>query len=652
MDSMQNYLLELSDRLDKDGLRVCADAVDKLNKTASLQKLAQYVGVIGYVLKQNRAMSNCIRKKRAGTKGSMQEVVLGCLQEYQDGQDYQNTEWTSKYAQVIQHEPQKFDVAHLFFLSTVGDDLSKDIEQVEKVAFMLEENGVEEEVLASVLGHLGTLGDILSKDSETHANFKIAAPQRGRWSRFWNPGEKGDFFSMEGAWNPRTRNRNARERGQDLDTIQELDVILNDLSSLTRVTQKIKTQMSRLQSEAAGYTSGSGRELPYTDQPRQEDVDTLQNFTRKVGELQPEDWNRSVLVLQQLRHLMSNVPIQNEYNQQIFGRAKQSIDSIFASMEQVYDHVESLQDNMQTLRSREPILGRDAGITEQGRRNPLGQSTAGEEYGALQEVLERLYQNPMNSKAQWYAQKAHGRLWDKLRYIERGSDDDMQSWLGQDATSGTPDYGDEYPDETTSDETGRTPLGAMKDRVVSFDPSDEPESASVVDTERLSDLIDSMSESDILDKMDSGTFATLLHVLRGLMSAFTGEAQVALGKLYEAMKTFRDTGAAKLPAARMTATPTGTVGGAAGGAAGAGVSSHDTFMNEFEPVKKSFRLSDRFKLGSDKIHISDLVDVVDIVDGIDKNVADILDEFIKEQKKPVIDLTFPEFSVLIKEPKI
>jgi hypothetical protein len=615
MGSLQSYLLELSDRLDKQGKQICADAVDDLVKTASLQKLAQYVGVIGYVLKQNRAMGNCIRKKRAGSQSPMQEVVLDCLKEYQDGQDYHDTEWTSKYAQVIQHEPQQFDVAHLFFLSTVGDEgkISEHIEKVEKVAVMLEDNGIEEEVFASILGHLGTLGNLLSKDSETHSNFKLAAPRRGWWSRFWNPSDKGSFWS---AFNPRRWSRDARERGQDLDAIQELDAILNDLSSITRITQQIKTQISRLKAEAEGYTAGSGRELPWTQQPAQEDVDVLQNVVQTIRGVELDDWNRSALVLQQLKHLLDNTPVQNEYNQQIFGRAEKSIDQIFSSMETVYAHINSIQESMQDLRTRQPILGRDVGLTEQGRRNPFAQGSPAEEYATLQEILERLYQNPMNSKAQWYAQKAHGRLWDKLRYINRESDEGMQSWL-QTPAAGPQEYGDKY-DQGLPDE--EQPPEAVAEEVVN--------------DKALGQLYDGL-----LPDMNRESFKydDVIKILSWMSFIFKGEAQKTIRDFVEAIEKQKQMVGTPQVGEETTVAPTEDASEDIGDETAA-----DRMLEELMGTES-------FRFDNSIIKMSDLVKIADIVDEIDGDVADILDEFIKEYKKPIIDLTFPEFSVPVKE---
>jgi hypothetical protein len=166
MLDIQDQLIELSDNLDAKKLYHCANAVDGLLQAHSLQKVAQYVGVIGYVLKQNRAMSNCIRKKRASSSGSMQEVVLSCLKEYQDGQQYDNNEWTGKYAQVIQHTPDNFDDLHLTMLSGIAKEsnIEDHLSQLEKTAKILNKHNIKNTVVHTVLSHVDILGGILAKE--------------------------------------------------------------------------------------------------------------------------------------------------------------------------------------------------------------------------------------------------------------------------------------------------------------------------------------------------------------------------------------------------------------------------------------------------------------------------------------------------------
>lgn len=173
MDKLAEKLIQLADECDFHGKKECANAVDALIQSNSLHKLAQYVGVIGYVLKQNRAIEGCIRRKRVAENGPMQEVVLSCLKEYQDGQDYQDNEWVSKYAQLIRANPDNFSSSHLSMLHKIAmdDNITEGIEKVEKVAQTLIDNNIDIGILDTTLSHLSQLGEILRKDAAKHFPF-------------------------------------------------------------------------------------------------------------------------------------------------------------------------------------------------------------------------------------------------------------------------------------------------------------------------------------------------------------------------------------------------------------------------------------------------------------------------------------------------
>ena len=98
----------------------------------------------------------------------MQKVILSCLQEYQDGQDYHDTEWTSKYAQVIKTAPTMFNMAHITLAKSIFEtnDLSTHINEIKKVSQVLQENKTEDQVINKVLEHVEALQDILNKDEQ------------------------------------------------------------------------------------------------------------------------------------------------------------------------------------------------------------------------------------------------------------------------------------------------------------------------------------------------------------------------------------------------------------------------------------------------------------------------------------------------------
>lgn len=165
MNKISEQLIQLSDKLDKDGKTKCANAVDEVIEHQSLLKVAQYVGVIGYVLKQNRTMGNCIRKKRVSSTSSMQEVVLGCLREYQDGLQYDNNEWTSKYAQVIEKFPDQFASAHIDFLESLAEEnnINQHVTRVKTARSMLDQEDIQDSFMNQIAFDLESLEGVLKE---------------------------------------------------------------------------------------------------------------------------------------------------------------------------------------------------------------------------------------------------------------------------------------------------------------------------------------------------------------------------------------------------------------------------------------------------------------------------------------------------------
>lgn len=179
-----NYLVELADQLDKQKLYSAANAVDKLIKTSSLNKVAQYVGAIGYILKNERAMQGCIRKKRTSEpkSTSMQSVIMGCLKEYQDGQKYDDTEWHKKYAEVIKVEPSlyKHAASSLANVTAEVNDIETHVDNLISAADVLAEAGKDDPFIISTLAELADVTEKLEK---------VAAPfeQKSRWyNKLWD----------------------------------------------------------------------------------------------------------------------------------------------------------------------------------------------------------------------------------------------------------------------------------------------------------------------------------------------------------------------------------------------------------------------------------------------------------------------------------
>jgi hypothetical protein len=159
---MNQTLVKAANKLDELGLFHKADTIDKIVKKASLEKVSQYVGVIGYVLKQERCMQNCIRRKRTEKKGSMQEIVLDCLKEYQDGQDYHNTEWTEKYATLLKNYPNNLQKVSKLFIEELYkiNNIDTHLENLRIANSIIEKSGLDNSEISNLIEDVQTLQDI------------------------------------------------------------------------------------------------------------------------------------------------------------------------------------------------------------------------------------------------------------------------------------------------------------------------------------------------------------------------------------------------------------------------------------------------------------------------------------------------------------
>lgn len=95
MDTLER-LAQLANNLDNAGLQSLADTVDSV--LGSMTKVAQYVGVQGYWIRNERCWGNCYRQKRASSPNKpAQEIWVECQQEYEASINKDESKW-DKYA--------------------------------------------------------------------------------------------------------------------------------------------------------------------------------------------------------------------------------------------------------------------------------------------------------------------------------------------------------------------------------------------------------------------------------------------------------------------------------------------------------------------------------------------------------------------------
>lgn len=641
MDRIQGHLLQLSDDFDKKGKIVCADAVDSLIKSASVQKVAQYVGVIGYVLKQNRAMSNCIRRKKADSR-PMQEVILECLKEYQDGQNYNNTEWASKYAQVITSNPTLIETSHVDFLKSIAaeNDISTHIANIRNSAKVLQVNNETDSMLTDILAHFDQLASLI-KEGSSENFFKEAAPNRSRWSRFWNPTER--------SWsNPVSWLSFNVERGVDKQTQFEMSEVLKNIENIKYNVQRMKTGISRIKSEVGSYTSGSRKQLG----PNQESNQIVRLMVSKINNLDLDDWHKTTVALEQLRHLIGNRAFRNVHNAEIFQRSKQMITDISTAMTSIYDSISTTQELMRELRQRATIVGREQGLQGAGgERNPYAMHSPAEEYASLDRVLNQLYRNPFDDKAIWYAEKLHGRLDDKLRYIQRPEDQEISEWARNKEAPQPASPASPTPSPTPgATKPGATP-GAAPSATLTPTPGTPtpatPQSASaapVFNQQAVQSAINYLNtnfpnpaDKDTIEKIVAGLSTPLLSIFGNTTEGRDAVTNLITMLIDGLKKTPQPAGATPQPATNKP-TEQGIVGGL------------NADANKEENWPPSTAVKHPLPPRLQHMTVFDLVKIADALDSVDSRIADIMDEIIKKHRDITIDsVEFPEYSFPIKQ---
>lgn len=569
MDNIVAHLTALSNQLDKMGKLRCADNVDSLISNGSVVKVAQYVGVIGYVLKQNRAMGNCVRKKRVASNASMQEVVLECLKEYQDGQEYGNNEWTSKYAQVVEQCPDRFNDAHLEFLRDVAanNNMDRHIFDIASTAEMLDKNNIQDSLLNEVLANVETLGDILQKEGNSSVNFKLAAPvrERGFWDKFTNP-------SQRTKWNPFSWFSDRRERGRakddTLETKRNLDVIIKDISDISNSTQSMKTSIVRLKNQASVYLSN-----PNADPEQRNQVSSL------IQRLNLKDWNINSSIVQQLSQ------VADPAFQDIFRHV--NVNEFVDNIHKVYESIREIQTTINLLRQSKAIRG----------ENDPAYSPA-EEFGALDRVLSKLYQNPFDEKAQYYASMQHARLENKLMRGDPKEDVGMQEWLSQDNQS--------------------------------FEEANIPEAESDQNKEVNTDLVNSIVSHLLSDKVikadDPKELAKQLSTILGGISANNPHLKAVVDALRDYVNS--------APMKNNNATSANPV----------------STTNPISSLDPSWSAEGNGPSAIASINYEVLTKIADVIDPLDKDLANLIDNYIEENLSNEFP-DFPSVSELIKENK-
>jgi len=585
MNKIPEQLIKLSDKLDQAGKTKCANTIDELIEHQSLTKVAQYVGVIGYVLKQNRAMGNCIRKKRASSDAStsMQEVVLGCLSEYQDGQQYDNNEWTSKYAQVVQQCPDQFLSSHVDFLEALAEenDMNQHIARVKTAHNMLMQENIQDDFLNRIAFDVENLEKVLKEGDGDHRPFKVAAPesQRSRWSRFWSP-----------SWS---------RGGKDKDTQFEMDAVIESLMNIQGDIQQIRSGISQLR-----YQSRS------TQDP---------NIHQNLQSLSDTNWEQTTNGIHQLKQSLVALQ-QNNPNDGVALNLVQASSLIEENIEQVFDELKNVQQNMYNLRLRDPVKGRG------------NLKSATEEYSDLARALDRLYINPLDERALHYSLKLHGRLEDTLNERAGAQDPTYNEWVNSpESELGQSRVNPDPRDQSVQSEPSMT-MNAEPSMTMDSDPI----------AESLKQL---MSDPNALS-----SFVNWLKQMRTV--SMDPEKKQSVLNMYDLLTEKQNNLNAPVPGQdpnlQSNVVQTETAANADGPSADELLDMASDPNSDWRDIFKDIEnLRNSGKTGISASSLKKIMKVADSLDGWDSDLAKLLRDYIEEEEYQLPE--FPSMSSIIKE---
>lgn len=98
MANLIEKLAGLATQLDNAKLTKAADIVDSINNNVLRIVTAQYEGVQGYWVRNQRCWSNCYRQKRQSSDKPAQVIWSECQSEYEESLGKDNSAW-DKYAE-------------------------------------------------------------------------------------------------------------------------------------------------------------------------------------------------------------------------------------------------------------------------------------------------------------------------------------------------------------------------------------------------------------------------------------------------------------------------------------------------------------------------------------------------------------------------
>lgn len=216
MDQIIKALAMIANDLDDKGLLAFADAVDKIADTALDIKVAQYVGIQGYWIRNSRCWGNCLRQKKTSSpEKPSQEIWASCHKEYLESLGSPDSTW-DKYAGSSEGMLKSASARSDFdnsFKKKIEAKVSSGADLRFSIVAALDEQGSENfGRLIEASSELVKMADQLSEtDLEMSMKLAQAAADLSKTARFWHP---ADWMGGIGDWASKNRAEHANKLQQ------------------------------------------------------------------------------------------------------------------------------------------------------------------------------------------------------------------------------------------------------------------------------------------------------------------------------------------------------------------------------------------------------------------------------------------------------
>jgi hypothetical protein len=198
MENTQSELIKIASTLEDKGLKKSSSIVRNAEKILANFKMAQYVGVQGYWLKNRRCWDNCYRHKRTTQPDTpAQKVWMECWDEYKNSINNNKSSW-AKYAgqdSSIKISAKEEAEWNKIFASKVEAKIKEGLNRPEAVYTIIEAESQDyTEKILEASADLMTLSEALVENNQQDLGLKLAELSEEMLKEAEIEGENSGFF--------------------------------------------------------------------------------------------------------------------------------------------------------------------------------------------------------------------------------------------------------------------------------------------------------------------------------------------------------------------------------------------------------------------------------------------------------------------------